>query len=248
MALVSLAGCGGGSGGPADSEFVDYDGSTLVVEGTPYPRQASLDPPGQIMRGRIVVLSRGSEVVGSVRDRAQRYGLALEGLSSEGWTLVRVPEGFEEQWAQAFSISSGVDTTTDSAQSPIAVALAAQLDAGDAHPPGTEAAGEPQAEPSDADVRRIVMERYERLEEAGGLPLASGENGQQLVLYGHVFEARKRSCRKLAASSPFDWECTADLMMGICAGDCDPAAEEPASKGERVSIRWDAGQERYVGG
>lgn len=247
MALLLLAGCGGGSGGPACNEYVEYDGSILVVEGAPYPRQASLDPPGQVQRGRIVVLSRGSGVVDSVRDRARRYGLELEGTSSEGWTLVRVPDGFEEQWAQAFSISSGVDTTTDSAQSPIAVANAAEADAGGDDPPGDGAGEVPEEEPSDADVRRIVMERYERLEEAGGLPWGSGENGQQLVLHGHVFEARKRSCRRLPAPNPFHWECSADLMMGICAGDCDPADEEPGEKGERVSIRWDAAQERYVG-
>ena len=44
LCVAWLVGCGGG--GPEGNDYVEYDGTTLIVEGTPYPREATLDPPG----------------------------------------------------------------------------------------------------------------------------------------------------------------------------------------------------------
>ena len=53
LCLAWLAGCGGG--GPQGNDHVEYDGTTLIVDGTPYPREATLDPPGTFLAGRTVV-------------------------------------------------------------------------------------------------------------------------------------------------------------------------------------------------
>jgi hypothetical protein len=70
--------------------------------------------------------------------------------------------------------------------------------------------------------------------------------GQSAVFHTKVFDARKESCRRLPGAKPGEWECEADLMMGLCAGDCDPSAEEPLPKGERLGIRWDPAQRRFT--
>ena len=67
------------------------------------------------------------------------------------------------------------------------------------------------------------------------------------VLHAKVFDARKKSCWQLPGAKPGEWECEAELMMGLCSGDCDPSAEEPLPKeGERVSIRCDPVQRGFT--
>lgn len=236
--LALLAGCGGG--GPEGNAYVDYDGTTLVVEGTPYQREATLDPPGLDLPGRVVVQpehGKDDEALALVA----RYGLTLEGRSAEGWLLVKGPPGFEMQWASAIQQQLGGRSfaTTDSASAPTAIVLAAET---------TPAAGEPvpAEEPSAADVRRALFDQYARLEEAGGMSATMTATGQSLLIRAKLFDATKRSCRQLPSAKPGEWECEADTMMGLCNGDCDPADEEPLPHAERVYLRWDPAQGRYV--
>lgn len=240
--LMLLAGCGND---PAGNAHVEYDGQTLVVDGTAYEREATFDPPGIDLPGRVVV-QPVEEKTDDALALVERYGLVLEGRSSEGWLLVKVPSGYEMQWATAFTMHLGAPSsaTTDSAQSPTPVAVAAPQNvdlAADATPV-------PDGEPSEADVRRIITENYELIDKAGGLPVTATATGQSLVLRGKVFEARKESCRKLPGAKPGEWECSANLMVGLCSGDCDPSMEEPSPKGERVRIRWNPEQGRFTSG
>jgi hypothetical protein len=148
------------------------------------------------------------------------------------------------QWATALTAELGgrSTATTDSAMAPTSVVAAAA--------PGASApvadAPVPDEEPSAADVRRLSIEKYERLEEAGGLPMTMTATGQSMVFHSKVFDARKESCHQLPGAKPGEWECEAELMMGLCTGDCDPSAEEPLPKGERVGIRWDPTQRRFA--
>jgi hypothetical protein len=132
--------------------------------------------------------------------------------------------------------------TNDSAQSPTPI-VAAAAGGGDAR---VAEGSIPDDEPTAADVRRLVIERYERLEQAGGLPMTMTATGQPLVLHAKVFEARKESCRRLPGAKPGEWECEAEAMMGMCNGDCDPSTEEPLPKGERLGIRWDPAQRGFA--
>lgn len=240
LCIALLAGCGNG---PQGNEHVQYKGTALVVEGNAFERETTLDPPGTDLPGRVVV-QPDDDNVDDALVLIKRYGLALEGRSHEGWLLVKVPAGFEMQWAAAFTAELGgrSTATTDSAMSPTTV-VAAAAQVGSA--PVADALV-PDEEPSAADVRRLSIERYERLEETGGLPATMTATGQSMVLHAKVFDARKESCRRLPGAKPGEWECEAELMMGLCAGDCDPSAEEPLPKGERVFIRWDPAQRRFA--
>ncbi|WP_162348445.1 hypothetical protein [Pseudoxanthomonas gei] len=240
LCLALLAGCGGG---PDGNEYVDYDGTTLVVEGTEYARENTMDPPGTFLPGRVVVQPEEGKLDDAVA-LIKRYGLTLEGRSAEGWLLAKAPDGFEMQWAAALQAKLGGRSfaTNDSAQSPTPIVAAAAA-GGDA-PVAEESV--PADEPSASDVRRIAIERYERIEQAGGLPMTLTATGQPLLLHAKVFDARKESCRRLPGAKPGEWECEAELMMGLCNGDCDPADEEPLPKGERVAIRWDPAQRGFA--
>ncbi|MEO6104187.1 MAG: hypothetical protein ABIP44_11185 [Pseudoxanthomonas sp.] len=239
LCFALLAGCG--SGGPDGNEYVDYDGTTLVVEGAKYERENTMDPPGTFLPGRVVVQPEDGKLDDAVT-LIKRYGLTLEGRSAEGWLLAKAPDGFEMQWAAAIQKKLGGHSfaTIDSAQSPTPIVVAEVGDAPVAEVPV------PDQEPSAADVRRIAIDRYERLEQAGGLPVTMTANGKSMVLHAKVFDARKESCRQLPRAKPGEWECEAELMMGLCSGDCDPSAEEPLPKGERIGIRWDGAQRGFT--
>ena len=240
LCCALLAGCGSG---PEGNEYVDYDGTRLVVEGTGSPRENSMDPPGTFLAGRVVLQPEEGKVDDALA-LIERYGLTLEGRSAEGWLLVKVPDGFEMQWAPALQEKLGGRSfaTNDDAQSPTPV-VAAAVNGGDA---SVAQAPVPDEEPSAADVRRIAIDRYERLEQAGGLPVTMTANGQSMVLHAKVFEARKESCRRLPGAKPGEWECEAELMMSLCSGDCDPSTEAPLPKGERLGIRWDPAQRGFT--
>ena len=116
LCFALLTGCGSG---PKGNEYVDYAGTTLVVEGTEFKRESTMDPPGTFLPGRVVV-QPDAENVDDALTLIERYGLTLEGRSSEGWLLVKAPDGFEMQWAAALQSQLGGRSfaTIDSAQSP----------------------------------------------------------------------------------------------------------------------------------
>lgn len=224
----SVVACGDAD--PPGNAFVDYDGRTLVVDGREYRREPPLDYP--LVTGRTVVLPRPDGVADALQT-IERYGLTVEGRSKEGWLLVHVPAGYEEQWAVALTMfqADRFSATTDPRSS--ATPIAAQVTAPVAGIPA------PKEEPSEADVRRIAIEEYERLEQAGGLPLTMTATGKSFVLHAKVFDARTQSCERLQHITPAQWECTAELLMSICTGDCNPTFEPSNWKAERVRIKWD---------
>ncbi len=238
VTCISLA-AACGKDGPAGNEFVEYDSGVLIVEGRSYKREPSFDAKAfPKLQGRTVVQPKpGSEP--EALEFVRRYGLSLEGRSKEGWLLVKVPDGYEEQWAAAFTMEStgSIHATTDSQSSPTPLATVEPsakqpVEAG-------PAAAVPSGEPPEADVKRLFVELYERIEQAGGFPMTVTATGQPLLIRTKVFDARKQSCTQWPGARPGEWECTASLQVGTCNGDCDPAMEEPLQKAERIQIRWD---------
>lgn len=228
-----------GKQGPAGNEFVEYDDGVLIVEGQSFEREPSFDDKTfPELPGRTVVQPKpGSEP--EALEFVRRYGLSLEGRSREGWLLVKVPDGYEQQWASAFTRASTgrIHATTDTKASPTPIAtLEPSADQAAQAGPG---AAVPSGEPSDADVRRLIVELYERIEQAGGFPATATATGQPLLIRSKIFDARKQSCKQLPKARPGEWECVASLRVGMCNGDCDPAMEEPLQKAERIRIRWD---------
>lgn len=231
--MTSLAAACGGDD-PPGNDLVRYDDGVLVVEGREYRREPSIDDGVfRVLPGRTVVQPReGSE--GVALTLATRYGLVLEGRSKEGWLLLKVPAGYEEQWASAFTMARPglIFATIDSASSPTPIAPAPAADP-------VAGAPVPAGEPSAEDVRRLFFEQYAQIERAGGLPATLTATGAPLVIHAKLFEARKDACRQLPGAGPGEWECTADLQVALCSGDCDPAREAPLPKSERIRLRWD---------
>lgn len=246
LCVTLLVGCGNHPEGidPDGNEYVQYKGTALVVEGNAFAREATLDPPGPLLPGRVVVKPDDDN-----KDDAlvliERYGLPLEGRSREGWLLVKVPSGFETQWAAALASQLGGRSTATTDSATAATAVVPDV-AKSSNAPVVAGASVPDEEPSAEDVRRLFIEQYERLERAGGLPATVTATGQSMVLHSKVFDARKESCHRLPGAEPGEWECEAELMMGLCSGDCDPSAEEPLPKGERLDIRWDSTHRRFT--
>ena len=237
LCLLLLAACG--SDGPEGNAFVQYDGRTLTVEGKPY-EPADVDKANPTLPGRVVVAVDG-ETDPQALDMVARYGLEGEGRSREGWLLLKVPEGFESQWAAALTMQSRgrFFASTDTVSAPTALF-------GPVGKTAVTGAVAPTGEPSADDVKRAFFDRYERLDAAGGLPVTMTASGTSTVLRAKLFDARKESCSQLPRAAPGDWRCDAVLTMAICSGDCDPSLEEPSPNGERIDIRWDPAQRRFA--
>jgi hypothetical protein len=232
-----LAACG--NDGPEGNTFVQYDGRTLTVEGKPY-EPADIDKAYPTLPGRVVVAVDGATDPEAL-DMVARYGIEIDGRSREGWLLLKVPEGFESQWATALTMQSRgrFFASTDTVSAPTVLFAPARK------PVATDATV-PTSEPSDADVKRAFFDRYERLEAAGGLPVTMTANGVSTVLRAKLYDARKESCIQLPVAAPGEWRCDAVLMVAICSGDCDPSLQEPSPTGERIDIRWDPAQRRFA--
>lgn len=228
---------------PAGNEHVEYSGGVLRVERAAFEPEPSPDDKAYAVPGRTILqpLRGGDAAANEARalDLVQRCGLSLQGRSQEGWLLVKVPPGYERQWAAASTTAGGgrMHATTDTVSSPTPVAP---------HAAAPAAAPVPTGEPGAADVERLAIEPYARIDEAGGLPLTVTATGQSFVVDAKLFEARKTDCTKLPLSKPGQWECTAALMVGSCKNDCDPALEEPLSHNERIRVRVDAAANRFA--
>ncbi|WP_462114824.1 hypothetical protein [Lysobacter xanthus] len=126
VCVMLLAGCGASD--PPGNDAVEYDGGVLRVDGREF--RAEPNPDEKVyptLRGRIVVQPRPQhdpEAVALALEWVQRYGLTVEGRSKEGWILVKVPDGYEQQWAAAFSMTNPaqVSATTDGKLSPTPIA------------------------------------------------------------------------------------------------------------------------------
>ena len=126
VCAMILVGCGPPD--PSGNEVVEYDGSVLRVDGREYRREPSIDDKAYpALPGRVVVQPRpqhDAESVALALEWVKRYDLTVEGRSKEGWIIVKVPDGYEQQWAAAFSTTNPaqVSATTDSSSSPTPIA------------------------------------------------------------------------------------------------------------------------------
>lgn len=126
LCAILLAGCGPSD--PPGNAAVEYDGGVLRVDGREFRREPNPDEEVYpTLPGRVVVQPRpqhDAESVALALEWVERYDLSVEGRSQEGWLLVKVPDGYEQQWAAAFSATSPaqVSATTDSKMSPTPVA------------------------------------------------------------------------------------------------------------------------------
>lgn len=232
-----LAGCGGG---PVDNEFVRYRGTTLQVEGNDYPLDgaASVSVPGRLQVR--LAASRREAAVARLRD----FGLSLEGDPAAGTVRVVVPEGYETQWRQALSMEPAfVDIVLANADTPVAGASTEQAAA---HADAERGEPMPSTPPSASVVERLTREMFEEFEEAGGIAVALPTHGAGAVVHQALAGVQATGCRRLPEQLPLDYECTVDLKVRSCLGDCDPARAEALDDAKRIGIRWDAAEGEWV--
>lgn len=128
MAVWAMLLVGCGPSDPPGNEVVEYDDGVLRVDGREFRREPSIDDKAYpTLPGRIVVQPRpqhDAEAVALALEWVKRYDLSVEGRSKEGWILVKVPDGYEQQWAAAFSVTNPaqVSATTDTQLSPTPIA------------------------------------------------------------------------------------------------------------------------------
>ena len=101
----------------------------------------------------------------------------------------------------------------------------------------------PAEEPSESDIVDILESQYERINDAGGMPVTVTASGNSMVLKPKIWEAHKdEPCRPLPQSDPGEYECSLNLMMTMREGD-----NKPGKHAERVFVSWDEVEGEWVG-
>jgi hypothetical protein len=101
LALASLLhGCGGG-----DQPNVEYVGTTLLVDTTPYERRtlSEMNLPGDFFEDGNVYVTEQSGQRAAVEARLDELGLSHERYEAISSFIVHVPTGWEDQWARALA-------------------------------------------------------------------------------------------------------------------------------------------------
>ncbi|WP_257387829.1 hypothetical protein [Tahibacter caeni] len=126
-----------------------------------------------------------------------------------------------------------------SRQSPSADAAASAAPTPEPPPAGVPV---PDEEPSEAVLRKLEFERYDELEAAGGLPVTSTATGNSITLHPTLHDVRKDGPCKPMPHAPTGWyECSLIIRVSISADGGDPSEQ-----GERIGVKWDAGDGKWV--
>ena len=92
----------------------------------------------------------------------------------------------------------------------------------------------PNEEPSEEVLRKLEFQRYEDIEDAGGLPVTVSATNQALLLRPKLYEVRKDSCSPTPQSPPGWYECSLTIKISLAADGSDPSEQ-----GERIGVKWD---------
>jgi hypothetical protein len=85
-------------------------------------------------------------------------------------------------------------------------------------------------EPTEAELRKIVAEQYERIAKAGGMQTTLTATGQQLTLHPKLHDARKKKCDATPHIAPNSYECHMTVKISLNNG-------KPGEQGQRVWAR-----------
>ena len=246
------------SDAPEGNDHVDYDGTTLTVEGTDYERERITSASDKVFPGRILI-SAWPAALPRTLVHIKRYGLTLEGHTENGRLLVKVPEGYEWQWAQAIQVQLGGETTAtiDPERFPTPMeapgpgsglrSIVQMADEREAKAMEARQAQDtpPTREPVAAEVRQAFVERYAAIEKMGGLTLTLPSNGASTVVHSRLYDVSKATCSPSPQTRQRHWDCSATLKRSICTGDCTPSFSDASEAPERITLTWNATDQRY---
>lgn len=94
----------------------------------------------------------------------------------------------------------------------------------------------PPEGPSEDELLAFLSAEYERIRDAGGLPVTVTASGKSTVLQPRVYSLTKTGCRPVPRR-PDELECSVVAMVTFREGD-----RKPGEHGERIYVRWDAAQ------
>ena len=105
----------------------------------------------------------------------------------------------------------------------------------------------PDAEPSEAVLRKLVFQQYDEIEKAGGLPLTVSASGKSFTLRIKLYDVRKESCKPSPQSPKGSYECDL-LLLSSWSTDGGVHFDEPSEKGARFGVKWDDKAGEWVRG
>jgi len=99
--------------------------------------------------------------------------------------------------------------------------------------PAEAARPAPPEGPSEDELLAFLSAEYERIRDAGGLPVKVTASGKSAVLQPRVYCLTKTGCRPVPRQ-PDELECSVVAMVTFREGD-----RKPGKHGERIYVRWD---------
>lgn len=249
------------SSAPEGNEYVDYDGTTLTVEGTEFERVRETSFDYKVYPGRIVI-SAWPAALPRTLVHIKRYGLTLEGHTENGRLLVKVPEGYEWQWAAAIESKLGSETTasTDPKTAPLPmlatgpgpglrsiVQMAEEREAKAAGAVRSKRIPAPR-DPLPEEVRQAIRDRYAAIEKMGGMTFSLPSNGASTVVHARLYDVSKIACSPSVHDRQYSWDCSATIKRSICSGNCTPSFSDATEAPERISVSWNPETQRFDAG
>jgi len=91
----------------------------------------------------------------------------------------------------------------------------------------------PPEGPGEDLLLELLSAEYQRIRDAGGMPVTVTASGKSTVLQPRVYSLTKEGCRPVPRQ-PDHFECSVVAMVTFMERDRDPK-----SHGERIHVRWD---------
>ena len=92
----------------------------------------------------------------------------------------------------------------------------------------------PTEGPSEEELFRFLQAAYQRIRDAGGMPVTVTANGASTVLQPRVYSLTKNECKPMVVGKPHAYECSVSAMVTLREHD-----RKPLPHGERIRVRWD---------
>jgi hypothetical protein len=91
----------------------------------------------------------------------------------------------------------------------------------------------PDEEPPEEVLSKLEFQRYDQLEEMGGMPVTMTATGKSLTLHPKLYEVRKEKCSPTPQAPKGWYECELIIKLSLA-----PDGSDPSEQGERIGVKW----------
>jgi hypothetical protein len=88
--------------------------------------------------------------------------------------------------------------------------------------------------PTEEELFKALAAQYQRIRDAGGMPVTVTASGKSGVLQPRVYSLQKIDCKQRSRREPYQYECSVRAMVTFRDRKGDPLPH-----GERIFARWD---------